>query len=399
MTMRTKKQLFRNIGLSLAASLIFGTGAGAVTPDMATAQKKGVVAVHVSDRAGRHLASVTGIVIDRRGVVATSCFIIPKWLEAIENTLSMKTGDGAVSPIEYLVSRNCNNGIALIKMKGTAFPEMRLSSDYGVKRGETVTLVTAAETETTIAEIHMKNTGRDGNLQVTVPAPLKRDGSPVLNAGGEVVGISSFVPGKKQNRPTVVPVKNVLKEFSKYRHLIKEAPSSDFASTPSATVAPQVVPTPPLRKEVKTLDAQRYFSLGKSYEKTGTTQEALEAYKEAIRIKPDFFDAYVSLGLLYYRIGRYDESADAYLNAVALRPDDKSIYNKLGATYIILGNYSMALDTFRQSLKIDSKNPETHFNLGIASVMAGDRNSAVAEYVILKDLDEEKATKLLDMIY
>lgn len=398
--MRKKKQLFRNIGLLLAASLIFfGTGAGAVTPDMATDQKKGVVAVHVSDRAGRHLASVTGVIIDRRGVVATSCFIIPKWLEAVENTLSMKTGDGAVSPIEYLVSRNCSNGIALIKMKGTAFPEVNLSSEYSVKRGETVTLVTAPETETTIAEIHMKNTGRDGNIQVTVPAPLKRDGSAVLNARGEMIGIASFVPGKKQNRPTVVPLKNVLKEFSKYRHLIKEAPSSDFAPAPASSATPQVVPVSPLQKEAKTLDAQRYFSLGKSYERTGTAQEALEAYKEAIRIKPDFFDAYVSLGLLYYRIGRYDESADAYLNAISLRPDDRSVYNKLGAAYIILGNYSMALDTFRQSLKLDSKNPETHFNLGIASVMAGDRNSAVAEYVILKDLDEEKATKLLDMIY
>jgi len=400
LTMKKNKRFFRDIGLSIAASLIFlGAGVDAKTPETAPGQKKGVVAVYVNDKAGRHVASATGIIIDRRGVVATSCFIIPKWLEVIENTLLMKTEEGAESPLEYLVSRNCSNGIALIKVKGNEFPAVKIPSGYNPRKGEVVALITATATETAVAEVRIKSTGRDGSFQVTVPAALKRDGSPILNTQGEVIGISTFAPGKKQNRPSIVSVKNVVKEFTKYRHLIKETPSSDFGSPPLSPGTTQVVPAPRLQKDGKAMDAERYFALGKSYEKTSMSQEAVEAYKEAIRSKPDYFDAYVSLGLLYYRIGRYGESADAYLNAIAIHPEDRSVYNKLGATYIILGNYSMALDTFRQSLKLDSRNPETHFNLGIAFVMAGDMNGAVAEYVILKDLDEERATKLLDMIY
>ncbi|MCL4476179.1 MAG: tetratricopeptide repeat-containing serine protease family protein [Nitrospirae bacterium] len=382
-----------------AALLLTASGASAKAPDAVPSQKKGVVAVYVNDKAGRHVASATGIIIDRRGVVATSCFIIPKWLEVIENTLLMKTEDGTESPLEYLISQNCNNGIALIKVRGILFPVINIASGHKPKKGEAVTVITRAPPETTVLEGRIKTTGRDGSFQTTVPITPKRDGSPVLNRKGEVIGISTFLLGKGQKQLAVIPAKNVAKEFNRYKHLIKESPPSLFDTPRVPSQVPAVAPAPRLQREGKAVDAEGYFALGSSYEKTNMIQEAVEAYKEAIRNKPDYFDAYVNLGLLYYKLGRYDEAVEAYLNAMTIRPDDKSVYNKLGAAYIILGNYSMALDTFKQSLKMDPGNPETHFNLGIAFVITGNRNGAVEEYDALKNLDRERAAKLLDLIY
>jgi len=393
------QDFLKGLCISITASLLSAaSGVYAEIPDSVLSQKEGVVAVYVDDEAGRHVASATGIIIDRRGVVATSCFIIPKWLTVIEHTLLVKTENGAESPLEYLISRNCNNGIALIKVRGNAFPVINIASAYKPKKGEAVALITMTAQETAITEGRIKSTGMDDSFQVTVPTTLKRDGSPILTTRGEVIGIATFLPGKKQTQPSVVAPKNVAREFNKYRRLIKETPFSsvDAPRVPSRTLA--VVPAPKQQREGKEAEAEKYFALAYSYEKTSMTHEAIEAYREAIRSKPDYFDAYMNLGLLHYKLGRYDEAVDAYLNAITIRPYDKSVHNKLGAAYIILGHYSMAVDTFKRSLKIDPENPETHFNLGIVFVMSGDRNGAVAEYDVLKNLDRKRATKLLEII-
>ena len=387
---------FKSACLFIAVWLLPPASAlSAKSPYAAPGMTQGVVAVSVRDRTGKHVASATGMVIDARGVVATSCYVIPKWLEAVENTLWTKGEDGIDFPLEYLISRNCNNGIALIKIKGNAFPSMKIASGYKPRKGEAVTVLSAKGPEITATETRIKSTGKDEGFQVTVPITPGRDGSPVVNMRGEVIGVAAFLSIMQQRRPTVLPSKNVVKEFTKHKHLIQETPPPPRVPSPPAAAAP----LPGQQRGGKENDAERYLALGYAYEKTNMRREAIEAYKEAIRSKPDYFDAHVTLGLAYYKTGRYDEAADAYLRAIAIRPNDKSVYNKLGATYIILGSYSMALDTFRQSLKLDPRNPETHFNLGIALVITGDRSGAIAEYGVLKTLDRERAAQLMDLIY
>lgn len=43
-----------------------------------------------------------------------------------------------------------------------------------------------------------------------------------------------------------------------------------------------------------------WYSLGVAYLKTNTVGEAEDAFKKAVELKPDYYDAYYNLGLLYY---------------------------------------------------------------------------------------------------
>jgi len=43
------------------------------------------------------------------------------------------------------------------------------------------------------------------------------------------------------------------------------------------------------------LDAEGYYNLGVDYGKSGRYQEAIEAYKQSIRLKPDHADAHFNL--------------------------------------------------------------------------------------------------------
>ena len=50
-------------------------------------------------------------------------------------------------------------------------------------------------------------------------------------------------------------------------------------------------------------DAKLHYNLGNAYSKLGRYQEAVEAYKQVIRLKPDLAEAHGGLGATYLCLG------------------------------------------------------------------------------------------------
>ncbi|MCL5023503.1 MAG: tetratricopeptide repeat-containing serine protease family protein [Nitrospirae bacterium] len=403
--MRTgKKALLATGFLSLAVSLIVMVhSVDARVPNLAPAAKKGVVAVYVDDRKGAHIVSATGIIVDERGIVATSCYVIPKWLEKVENSLKVETEKGSSFPVENLLSENCRNNIVLVQIRGKGLPAVKLAADRVPKTGEEVALVTMAGPAAGVKAARIKAVNRkNGFSRLSAPITVARDGSPVLDKKGEVIGVATFLPAKKQNQPAVIPARQIEKEFARLKALIEKlllSPSAPPAS-PERELPEALVPSlTKEQREGKYLTAESAFQAGSAYDKARRYREAIEAYSRAVKMKSDYGEAYVNLGVAYYKLERYAEAVEAYKKAITIQAGNHSVYDKLGATYVILGEYAKALDAFRQSIRLDPKNAETHFNLGVASVLAGDKDSAVQEYFILKELDRKSAEHLLKLIY
>ena len=55
--------------------------------------------------------------------------------------------------------------------------------------------------------------------------------------------------------------------------------------------------------------------------------------------------------------------------------------------------------SFKQAIKISPDYAMAHFSLGLAYILLNDRESALKEYKILKNLDLKKADELFDLIY
>lgn len=394
----------KNVCIGMVCLLVFsavmarGTCLDAKIPEGVESQKKALVTVLVDDKHGRPIISGSGFIVDQEGVIATSCNLIAKWLESSENTITVGLADGRPFGMKQLISNDCRNALALITIQGREFPAVTLSQGYKPKDGEEVVVMgRTSEGKPTSSEGRIKSVRKSDDIfQVNVPVNPAGDGSPVFNRKGEVIGLSTLLHGKKQAQHIVIPSRYVSREFTLYRDLITEL----AALPPSLSASPAVPPKkrddiPGARPQE---NGEQEFLRGVSYEKSGMYEEAMSAYVRALGINPGYMEAHVNLGLVYYRLGKYSKAVDAYKNALRINPSVPSVYNKLGAAYVILGEYQLALDAFKHSIEIDPRSPDTHFNLGVASILAGDMNGALKQYIVLKELDKNRAEKLLNLI-
>ncbi|UCH80236.1 MAG: tetratricopeptide repeat protein [Nitrospiraceae bacterium] len=145
-------------------------------------------------------------------------------------------------------------------------------------------------------------------------------------------------------------------------------------------------------------DADAYRDLGFIYSDLGKYQEAIDVFKKAIRIKPDFADTHYSLGVACNDIGRHQDAVVAYKEAIRIKPDFADAHYNLGITYGYLHKYHEASDAYKEAIRIKPDFADAHYNLGIAYLMIDDKVSSLDEYKILKDLDKELANKLFNVI-
>lgn len=59
-----------------------------------------------------------------------------------------------------------------------------------------------------------------------------------------------------------------------------------------------------LLKLEKSLDANAHYNLGHTYGKSDMWKDAIESFKQVIRIKPDFVNAHYNLGVAYLELAR-----------------------------------------------------------------------------------------------
>ncbi len=398
----------------------------AKVPDIVLKQKNTVVTIYVDDKNGKRIASGSGFIVDQNGVIVTNCNIIVKWFEEVGNTLNAEIEGGVHFPIEDLISSKCENNLALFKIEATGLPAVKLAADYKLMQGESIFVIgNQSGFETTISDGSIRSIrGKDKLIQISIPVTPERSGSPVFNIKGEAIGAVTFLPKKGKDLNFAVPLKGIAKQLDRYRKLKKQSVKID---TPSLVYIPRTKPLterktleiiPPcptdgrraplakggredyqIKKAEKDADsANAHFLRGCSYDELNMYKEAIKAYQQSVKIKPDFAEAYVNLGATYYKLGRYANAIDAYKRAIQIKPSS-SVYNKLGAIYIINGKYSIARDIFKKATDIDPNDAVAHYNLGVAYFLNGETNAAFREYILLKDLDKERAKSLVDLIY
>ena len=95
-----------------------------------------------------------------------------------------------------------------------------------------------------------------------------------------------------------------------------------------------------------------YNTIGAANKGLGKLDEAIEAYKSALSIKPDFSEAYYNMGNAFKDQGKIEEALEAYNKALALRPDYPQLHNNLGNALKEQGKLEQAIEAYTRALHI-----------------------------------------------
>jgi eukaryotic-like serine/threonine-protein kinase len=112
----------------------------------------------------------------------------------------------------------------------------------------------------------------------------------------------------------------------------------------------------------------------------GKLEQAIFEYRNALRIKPDLFEAHVNLGLVVLDQGKLDEAVEQFRAALRLRPDLADLHLNLGAVLHSQRKLDEANDEFRTALRLEPGFWKAHCNLGNLLKDQGKPDEAIAEY-------------------
>ena len=144
--------------------------------------------------------------------------------------------------------------------------------------------------------------------------------------------------------------------------------------------------------------ADAWYALGLVYRDWGKGDEEIQAYKQAIRLKPDYVSAHERVASAYVRLKKYPQAIESYKQLLALKPGDATVPNNMGEAYIELGLTSDAVEAFKRAIQLKPDFGKAYYNLGRSHLTLGNRNAALEQYNILQTLDPDWAEKLDNLI-
>jgi len=127
--------------------------------------------------------------------------------------------------------------------------------------------------------------------------------------------------------------------------------------------------------------AESYFNIGLAHYYLKQYRDSAEAYRQAIKLDPyNAADAYYALGLVFRDWGKSEDEIDAYKRVIRLRPDYASAYERLGSRYLKSKKYAEAIEIFKQLTVLKPAEAATANNLGEAYLETGRLNEALEAF-------------------
>jgi len=335
-----------------------------------------VVVVETFAGEGYSLNQGSGFIVRADGAVVTSYHVISN-----AEDIKVKVGD-KVLEVEGLINSDKEKDLVILKVKGENLPTVRLGDIEKENIGEKVYVISSPK--------GLENTISDGILsgireispwkkilQITAPVSPGSSGGPVFNDRGEVIGVATLIIKEAQNINFAMPVNLIADKISGKKITgLKDSKIEDVDEM-----------------------AEYWFNLGVTHGDVGIYKVAIDAFKKAIKIKPDFAEAHFNLGIAFGNVSMTREAIGEFKQAIKIRPDDAEAHYNIGVAYINAGMGKEAIEAFKQALRIRPGFAQAHYNLGVSYLTNGNREVAVEEYKILKDLDPASASKLFDLIY
>lgn len=146
-------------------------------------------------------------------------------------------------------------------------------------------------------------------------------------------------------------------------------PPGELRELPRAPDAPELVPAAPAT-------AEQWIARAMELEDRDVVA-AIDAYRRALRLRPETTEAWINLGRLFAESGDPTAAQDCFRSALDVDPGDATAYYNLGVLAQDAGGESDAIAHYRRALELDPQLAEAHYNLATLFDQSGDSRSAI----------------------
>jgi len=126
--------------------------------------------------------------------------------------------------------------------------------------------------------------------------------------------------------------------------------------------------------------AEVYYNMGISLRDKGDPEAAIDSYKQALKIKPDYAEAYNNMGNALKDKRSSVAAIDSYKQALKIKPDYAEAYYNMGSALDEIGELEAAIDSYKQAIKVKPDYADAYNNMGSALRDKGDPEAAIDSY-------------------
>ncbi len=364
----------------LTGLLIFTlTATAASTPEQIFVQASpSVVVIDIFDAKGKSIGQGSGVVIGA-GRVITNCHVAQKG----KNLQVRQSGKTFQATLQFA---DPDRDLCQLSAPDLQATPITLGTAKKLRVGQRVYAIGAPQgLELTLSEGLISSLRPyEGSQYIQTSAAISpgSSGGGLFDDQGRLIGITTFYLAEGQNLNFALPVDWI-------SELPKRAQAAPVVEK-KAQAAPPVAKKGGLdwlnriaaleqKKDRQGLlkltqqwvksepeNAGAWFGLGNAYNGLKQYDQAIQAYREALRIQPEHANAWYNLGIAYNHLKQYDQAIQAYREALRIQPEDASAWYNLGNAYVKLDQYDQAIQAYREALRIRPEYAKAWNNLGIA---------------------------------
>lgn len=314
-------------------------------PELVRRIKPSAVAIETFDSQGKALSRGSGFFVETDRIVTNR--------HVIENAYraEIHSSNGSVYPVKAVLAIDAEGDIALLKVDVPANNARPLSLERtSPQEGESVVVIgnpfglEGSVTNGIVSAVRdIPTFGRI--IQITAPISPGSSGSPVVNMRGQVIGVATLQITGGQSVNFAIPSERI-------SQLKIGAPTSlaDLVANAGRNKRAQAV---------------QFFRDGLSFLSKDDCERALPYFEKAVESDSEYVEAWAQAGFCSEKLGHHQEAIDASKKAVALRPSAESYFN-IGLASFYLKLYRESADAYRLAIKLDPYNAaDAYYALGL----------------------------------
>jgi tetratricopeptide (TPR) repeat protein len=328
-------------------------------PELVKRIKPSAVAIETFDAKGNTVSRGSGFFVAADRIV-TNRHVIER-----SNRVEIHLLDGRKFIVKGVLAVDGEGDLAMLQVDVPAAAAVPLPIDRSVpQEGESIVVVgnpfgLEGSVSNGIVSAVREISGYGKIIQITAPISPGSSGSPVVNMGGQVIGIATLQAAEGQSLNFAVPSERIL-----------QLKVNDLRSVSSLTAE---------TLNNKRAAAQSLYSQGVALLSRDDFARAVGFFEKAVEMDPNYPEAWYQLGFTYGVLGRHADALKASKLAAKMRPDWAQAYVNIGASSFALGQYKDAVDAYRQALRIEDS-ADTQYALGLTLNKLGRTDEEILSY-------------------